>query len=106
MIILKYTESQYMEKITELEGYHSRLSEHLTRMEELRDQISSFWDDDNAKKAYMALVKECTNVRYAMEMTNNVLMIYKKVVSDMSSADAALDSLLEEAISAITTFGA
>ena len=36
MITVRYTKAQYMARITELEGYHGQLQQHLEKLEELR----------------------------------------------------------------------
>ena len=37
MITVRYTKAQYMARITELEGYHGQLQQHLEKLEELRE---------------------------------------------------------------------
>ena len=43
MITVRYTKAQYMARITELEGYHGQLQQHLEKLEELREQEFVFW---------------------------------------------------------------
>ena len=50
MITVRYTKAQYMARITELEGYHGQLQQHLEKLEELREQVFVFWEDANAEK--------------------------------------------------------
>lgn len=51
MITVRYTKAQYMARITELEGYHGQLQQHLEKLEELREQVFVFWEDANAEKS-------------------------------------------------------
>ena len=44
MITVRYTKAQYMARITELEGYHGQLQQHLEKLEELREQVFVFWE--------------------------------------------------------------
>ena len=42
-ITIKYTKSQYLAKISELEGYYNMLAEHLARMQDLKSKMFEFW---------------------------------------------------------------
>ena len=54
-VVLKYTQSTYDAKITELEGYLSQLQDHYDRLEALKADMYNFWNDDNSIKAGEAL---------------------------------------------------
>ena len=55
MAIIKYVQSQYEAKIAELEQYYILLQQHLNKMENLKENMFQFWDDDNARQAGQVL---------------------------------------------------
>ena len=94
MVIVKYTKAQYTAKITELEGYYSQLTTHLTRMEALKEKIYSFWDDANAQTAGLALNKQIRDVKNAMDTTNELLTFYKSAVEKLEGANIKVSDIL------------
>lgn len=104
-IVVKYTKSQYMTKINELEGYHAELQTHLTRMEELKEQIAQFWNDENGQAAAKALVHEIRQVKNSMDRTSDLLLFYKNCVDKLDSADIDVKSVIESALSLLQGLG-
>ena len=102
---VKYTKSQYLAKITELEGCEKELSEALGRLESLRDQIDSFWHDENARKEYNILLKQINNVKVQMDRVRSILSIYRSTVEKLDGINIDISELLGEALGAISSLG-
>lgn len=96
--MLKYTRHEYEEKISELEGYNTRLNQHLERLEGFKTQIPGFWDDAKAAKTIEALNASIARVKHASERTSNLRKSYQKVVEEMAQQDQQVDSALDKAI--------
>ena len=102
---LKYTKAQYNAKITELESYQAQLGQHLGRMEGLRNNMYSFWDDANARTAGQMLGIQIRQVRNAMERTADLLTFYKTAVEKLDGANLSGSSMISEAISVLEGLG-
>lgn len=103
--ILKYSKAQYQAKITELEGYYAQLEQHLQKMEELKSQMFTFWDDKNAQTTGQILAIEIRSVRSAMDRTNDMLTFYKSAVEKLGGTDGAVGDLLQDALSLLGGLG-
>ena len=103
--IVKYTQAQYNAKITELEGYQSQLEQHLNRMEGLRDNMYTFWDDPNARTAGQMLGIQIRQVRNAMDRTTDLLTFYKTAVEKLDGSNLSASSMISEAISVLEGLG-
>lgn len=102
---VKYTKAQYLAKITELEGCEKELSEALGRLETLRDQIDSFWHDENARKEYNILVKQINHVKIQMDRVRSFLSIYRSAVEKLDGVNIDISELLGDALSAVSSLG-
>ncbi len=102
---VKYTKSQYAAKITELDGYYSRLVSHLSTMEGLKEQMYQFWDDENARTTGTALASEIRQVKNAMERTNDMLIFYKSAIEKLDGANISVGSSVSDALSALGKIG-
>ena len=100
-LLIKYTKAQYQAKITELEGYYQQLEQHLTRMQDLKGQIFSFWNDANAQKTGQILAAQIRNVQTCMDRTNDTLIFYKAAIEKLDGADLSVSDLLDEALSVL-----
>ena len=49
-IALKYSKSQYQEKIDKLDNCARKLEQHLSNLEGYKEQLKSIWDDEYAAK--------------------------------------------------------
>lgn len=101
-VTIKYTKAQYQAKITELEGYYALLEQHLSSMENLKESMFQFWEDENARTTGMILNGEIEQVKKAMTRTSDLLIFYKSSVEKLSGADASVRDLLGDALSIIT----
>lgn len=103
MIIVKYTKAQYEAKITQLEGYYNQLAERKNRLIELRNQMSSFWDDDNSPKAYQCLTTIIGNVNNTMVRAQDVLIGLRALVQKLDGTNIDAGDMLGEALGALST---
>ena len=95
MITVRYTKAQYMARITELEGYHGQLQQHLEKLEELREQVFVFWEDANAEKIGKILDIQIRQVQNSMDRTHDLLIFYKSAVEKLDAA-IGTNALTEE----------
>lgn len=104
---LKYEQSQYEAKFSELEGYFKLLSEHKDRMETLRSQMYDFWNDKNTQKVAEVLLEQIHQVENAMDRTKEMMIFYSKTVNIMGGASSAIQTELDNALKILNTvFGA
>lgn len=102
-ITVNYEKAQYQAKITELEGYNNQLSEHLSRMEELKSRIFDFWDDENGRKAGQALAQQIRHVQSTKDKTTEMINFYKSTIEEIDGVNLNVSGLLESAISILGT---
>lgn len=102
---LKFSKSQYMAKISELEGYYAQLEQHLARMEELKSEMFNFWDDPNAQTAGQVLAIQIRSVRSAMDRTSDMLNFYKSAVEKLGGTDSAVKDLISDALNLLSGLG-
>lgn len=100
-MIIKYQQSEYEAKITELEGYHKQLTGHLDTMEKLKDKMPDIWNDARAQETMKILSEQVRQVRAAMDKTAETLTFYRTAVEKLNAANSQVDSLLEAALSVL-----
>lgn len=98
MFVVKYTKAQYEAKISELEGYHNQLNEHLARMEDLKSQLFKFWNDSNAQTTGMILAEQIRKVRTAMDRTTDSINMYKSAIENLEGVNFSAGNILSEAL--------
>ena len=96
-----YTQAQYQAKITELEGYYKQLELHLGRMQELRNQMFDFWNDENAQTTGLILSNEIRAVQTAMDRTADTITFYKSTIDKMEGANIDVVNTLQDALGLI-----
>lgn len=105
MITVRYTKAQYMARITELEGYHGQLQQHLEKLEELREQVFVFWEDANAEKIGKILDIQIRQVQNSMDRTHDLLIFYKFAVEKLDGANLDVGQVLESALGTLAGLG-
>lgn len=100
-----YRESSYTSRIDILEGYVNQLSMHLERLEELKDQVKTFWNDTSSPAYLNELTKAIVGVRNAMDRANGIIMLHKNIVSDMRADKAKTDAVIEDISQTISAVG-
>ena len=105
MITVRYTKAQDMARITELEGYHGQLQQHLEKLEELREQVFVFWEDANAEKIGKILDIQIRQVQNSMDRTHDLLIFYKSAVEKLDGANLDVGQVLESALGTLAGLG-
>lgn len=91
--VIKYSKSVYVAKINSLDSCVSELTRHLDVLENLRNQVKSFWDDDNARKLLTQIAGQITRVRAAMDDCNNLKRLYQENVDKMAGSTEVIDDI-------------
>lgn len=102
---VRYTKAQYTAKISELEGYYSQLESHLSTMENLKEQMYQFWDDENARTTGTALASEIRQVKNSMDRTKDMLTFYKSAIEKLDGANIAVGSTISDALGILGKLG-
>lgn len=103
--MIRYEQSQYQVKIAELEGLQSQLEQHLSNMENLKEQMFQFWNDPNAREAGEVLTILVRQVRNAMDRTTDMLAFYRSTTEKLGGVGGIATNLLSEAISILSGAG-
>lgn len=98
---IKYDKATYQGKINQLEAHHAQLTTHLSNMENLRNKMSQFWDDENARKTGEILNEEIRTVKITMTQTATEIAVLKNTVEKLGGLDAKQDQQLDTAFRAI-----
>lgn len=102
-LIVKYSQAQYQAKITELEGYYNQLSQHLATMQDLKNQMYTFWEDENAQKAGQVLAEEIRHVTTTMDRTHETIAFYKSSIEKLDGVNVDVGGLFQDALSVLGT---
>lgn len=100
--VINYSKQVYLNKITELEGYGTRLKGHLATLEGLRDRVRTVWDDDAGQEYYDLLSKQIIAVRNANDRIDSLRGIYQEAIGDMTKAGTLIGGDLDDAKSIIS----
>ena len=100
-IIINYAKKDYLAKITELEGYHKQLTEHLAKMQELKSQIPNFWEDENAQKTGEILNIQIHSTERTMAQVEDNLTFYRSIIEKLGGVGSSANELLEKALGII-----
>lgn len=103
--ILKYQQSAYERQIGLLEGHLARLQDCYDEMERLRENMFTFWSDENAQTAGIMLNKTMQRVRNEKSRATKLLTYYSSTVEYVSGADSAITDLSDEAFGALDKLG-
>jgi len=95
-VIINYTKSQYLAKITELQGYYDMLAAHLDKLKGLKDQVVEFWQDDSSEKTLQLLQITINDVERSMQRTNEMLIFYRTTVEKMDASGSFADGSFEK----------
>lgn len=104
-ILVNYTKAQYEAKVVELEGYYNMLSQHLTKMEELKSKMFEFWDDENAQKTGLLLSVKIGSVRDTMDSTNESILFYKSTIEKLDGANLSVGDMIGDALGILGGLG-
>lgn len=101
--VFKYTKNEYESKITELEGQLAALEEHYNTMLQMRDQVPTFWKDDNGEEVYRDLVKTIDETYTQMESVKSYMRTLRNVVSKLDSSNEVVRDTLDQLMDFLKT---
>lgn len=82
-VVVKYSKSQYQEKIDKLDACARKLEKHLSNLQGYKEQLKNIWDDEGAERYHKNLDKEIKSVRNAQDNTNNQIQLWQKAIKEM-----------------------
>ena len=92
-------------KISELEGLIGRLAIHQSKLENLKNRIPAFWEDDRAEKVIAALNRTMADVSKKMITAKDLVATYKSAMQSMESSESKATELLEDAWALLEALG-
>ena len=101
-IIINYAKKDYLAKITELEGYHKQLSEHLGKLQEYKSQIPNFLEDENAQTTAEILNIQIHRTERTMAQVEDNLTFYRSIIEKLGGVGSSTNELLEKALGIIS----
>lgn len=82
-IIVKYSKSQYQEKIDRLDRCVQKLASHASNLKGYKEELKTIWDDEQAQKYHKILDKEIKSVENAQEQVNKQIQMWKNAIKEM-----------------------
>lgn len=104
-LILKYTEGEYREKLAEVQGYKNQLESHITNLENYKNDIARFWNDDYAQKTARTLYSTIRQAKAVMNRAQNMIDFYNTSLEDITNQRTAMDSVYESITGKLGTIG-
>lgn len=104
-LIFNYTESVYKAKINELNRLIARMKTHVDRLEELRDDLEKYWDDDTAREYYNVISTQIRAVRNALNRTISLSDFYKSSQDEITNKQTLSGEALEDVSAIIKSLG-
>lgn len=96
--IFNYTKDVYEAKVNELTNLIARLQNHLSELENLKSEIPSFWDDDNARKSNQAITVTMERTKDAMDVAQRLLDNFKETINNLDNSQNTLGGFIEDAL--------
>lgn len=96
--IFNYVKQDYQIAISNLEQLIGELEGHLQTLKTLRDNVPSFWDDDEGNDTYESLIRTIAVVQLKMDHAKSLLRVYQEAVTSFDISKTTVSSLLEDAL--------
>ncbi len=96
--IFNYSKGEYEKAISRLEELVKSLDNHLTKLRELRANVPSFWDDDEAKTTCQALDMTIDRIVFDMDTCKSLISTYKTAMAEFDTSKNVTKELLKDAI--------
>ena len=103
--LFNYTKNEYEQKIGELDRLIAQLNTHLETLISLREEMPSFWEDEQAKETSAALDLTIQKVRDNMKTAQSLSNTFKKTVSSLDGSKSVLHGFIQDAVGALSTIG-
>lgn len=104
-VIIKYAERVYSNKVSTLEGYINQLDGHLTTLKGYRDQLHTYWKDDEGRRYYELVNTEIRAVQNARTRAQSLRNIYDDAKQALNAQHGLAGGLLSEAESLLGNLG-
>lgn len=101
-LIIKYAKKDYLAKITELEGYHKQLTEHLAKMQDLKGDIGKFWESEGASTTAELLAIQIRATERTMAQVEDNLTFYRTIIDKLDGADLNASEMLRDALAVVS----
>ncbi|MCD7819601.1 MAG: hypothetical protein LUH07_11210 [Lachnospiraceae bacterium] len=102
--VIKYKASVYQSKINSLESCTSQLSSHLDTLESYKEQLTTFWDDEQAAKYVTQITDQILKVRHAMNEVADLKRVYQETIDKMSGGATVVDDIIDDVDRAVNTY--
>ena len=96
-LMFKYTQNVYLERIGELDAVIGKLNTHLTNLTNLRNDIPTFWNDDDAKKALDTIDINIQKVTTQLGTAKDMAKLLRETVDALESGKAGLGEKIQDA---------
>lgn len=103
--IFNYSKDKYIEKIVALEALIARLENHLAELEQLKGEINSFWNDEQAIKVTRNIDSTISSTKIQTLYAKNMMSTFQKTVEEMDASQAGLDTVLDAAQAILGALG-
>lgn len=100
--LFNYTKNEYEQKIGELNRLVGALQEHLADMKDLRDQVPSFWDDEQGQEVVRELNRTIMETEREMETVKTYVRTLQTVVSELDGSKNLMADTIKDLQSALS----
>ena len=97
-MMVNFKKDRCEKKIAELEGLIARLENHQTKLENLKNRIPAFWEDDRATAVKKALDRTMGDVSKKMTTAKELVVTYKAAMEGFEKAEEYATGLVEDAL--------
>ena len=94
-VVLKYTAAVYQAKINAFESLNAQLMTHLQTLENLKDQIPSFWEGEQTRKFIQGISNAIVKVRQASDNVNGLKREYQETIDELARSSTAVDDVVD-----------
>ena len=97
-LVLKYKKAEYENRINTLKDYLARLTTRLENLENYKEQIKEYWEDENADKLYSSLSEMIRSVKSSIERTNTCISMCENTINTVDAGNAGVGEMLGNAL--------
>ncbi len=96
-LLFKYTQQAYLDKIEDLNAVIGRLNTHLTNLTNMRNEIPSFWNDEEGKSALAAIDVNIEKVTIQLGTAKDMVVLLRQTVDALEGGKAGLGEKIQDA---------
>ena len=94
-IIIRYSAGVYENKINTLEALNQRLMNHLSVLEELKERIPTFWEDQSTAGYVVKLSKAISEVKNKSDDVMALRVQYEETFREQNRVSSTIDEQIE-----------